>query len=74
MRVHSFDIKKVVNKIIIIKMVLFLCLMSDNFLWNCVSFGISYLPLINQVGIVYIFLYFLKHIRTKNMDIILHIN
>lgn len=36
--------------------------------------GISYLPLINQVGIVYIFLYFLKHIRTKNMDIILHIN
>lgn len=70
MRVHSFDIKKVVNRIIIIKMVLFLCLMSDNFLWNCVSFGISYLPLINQV----VFLYFLKHIRTKNMDIILHIN
>lgn len=34
MRVHSFDIKKVVNKIIIIKMVLFLCLMSDNLFYG----------------------------------------
>lgn len=34
LRVHSFDIKKVVNKIIIIKMVLFLCLMSDNLFYG----------------------------------------
>lgn len=47
MRVYFFDIKKVVNKIIIIKMGLFFCLMLDNFLWNCVLFGILYLLLIN---------------------------
>lgn len=57
---HSFDIKKVVNKIIIIKMALFLCLMSDNFFMEFRFIGISYLPFINQVGIVYIFSLFSK--------------